>query len=73
MIFTSDEPEAVRVKALPSKDKEAMLTNLTPPKVSLTSKLGALVSVSVSNPQENCPAFQTNLPVVGLQVESPPP
>ena len=47
-----------------------MLINLTPPKVSLTSRLGALVSAS--KPQENCPAFQTNLPLVGLQVWSPP-
>ena len=32
-----------------------------------------LVSVSVSVPQENCPAFHTSLPVVGSQVWSPAP
>lgn len=68
VIFASDEPDAVMLKELPSKDRDAMLVSLTPPKVSLTSRFGALVSVSVSVPQENCPAFQTSLPVVGLQV-----
>ena len=32
-----------------------------------------VVSVSVSVPQENCPAFQVSLPVVELHVERPAP
>src|SRR3989338_263881 len=77
VIFTSVVPEAVILKAPPSKDREAIEFNFTPPSRSLISRLAivVLVSVSVSRsvPQEKCPAFQTNLPVVAIQVCSPPP
>ena len=67
------EATLVKLKPLASNCREAM-EKYVPPVVAMSKPSETLPDpvVSVSDPQPNCPAFQTNFPVMGLQVWSPP-
>jgi hypothetical protein len=59
------------LKPLASNWSEA-IEKYVPPVTAMSRPSATLPSVLKSTPQENMPADQTNLPVVGLQVERPP-
>ena len=59
-----------KLNPLASNWREAMAKYVPP--VTAMSKPSETLPPGLSVPQENCPAFQTNLPVVTSQVWRPP-